>query len=157
MHSLFAELNTWLLKKYRHSTKTFKQAEKTEKRLRRKRVMIRQGQRTAGSNPTHGCRSLATAWSHPFPGCVEPYLEISTLRNKCLRACSVMSDSSRLHGLQPTRLLCPWDFPAKNTGVGCHFLTRASSQPRDQTHMSCTGRQILDHWATREAHLRVLL
>ena len=25
-------------------------------------------------------------------------------------------------GSQPTRLLCPWDFPGKNTGVGCHFL-----------------------------------
>ena len=22
----------------------------------------------------------------------------------------------------PCRLLCPWDFPSKNTGVGCHFL-----------------------------------
>ena len=35
---------------------------------------------------------------------------------------SVMSDSSRLHGLQPTRLLCLWDFPGKSTGVGCHCL-----------------------------------
>ena len=26
------------------------------------------------------------------------------------------------HGLQPARLLCPWDFPGKNTGVGYHFL-----------------------------------
>ena len=26
------------------------------------------------------------------------------------------------YGLKPTRLLCPWDFPGKNTGVGCHFL-----------------------------------
>ena len=26
------------------------------------------------------------------------------------------------HGLQSTRLLCLWDFPGKNTGVGCHFL-----------------------------------
>ena len=26
------------------------------------------------------------------------------------------------HGLQPTRLLCPWDSPGKNNGVGCHFL-----------------------------------
>ena len=26
------------------------------------------------------------------------------------------------HGLQPTRLLCPWYSPGKNTGVGCHFL-----------------------------------
>ena len=22
----------------------------------------------------------------------------------------------------PTRLLCPWNFPSKNTGVGCHVL-----------------------------------
>ena len=35
---------------------------------------------------------------------------------------SVMSDSLRPHGLQPTRLLRPWDSPGKNTGVGCHFL-----------------------------------
>ena len=35
-----------------------------------------------------------------------------------------MSDSSRPHGLQPTRLLCPWDFPSKSTGVGCHCLLR---------------------------------
>ena len=28
----------------------------------------------------------------------------------------------QLFGLQPTRLLCPWDSPGKNTGVGCHFL-----------------------------------
>ena len=28
----------------------------------------------------------------------------------------------RLHRQQPTRLPCPWDFPGKNTGVGCHFL-----------------------------------
>ena len=26
------------------------------------------------------------------------------------------------HGLYPTRLLCPWDFPSKNTGMDCHFL-----------------------------------
>ena len=25
-------------------------------------------------------------------------------------------------GLSPARLLCPWDFPGKNTGVGCHSL-----------------------------------
>ena len=24
-------------------------------------------------------------------------------------------------GLQPTRLLRPWDFPGKSTGVGCHY------------------------------------
>ena len=35
---------------------------------------------------------------------------------------SVMSNSSRPHGLQPTRLLRPWDFPGKSTGVGYHCL-----------------------------------
>ena len=35
---------------------------------------------------------------------------------------SVMSDPQRPHGLQPTRLLHPWGFPGKSTGVGCHCL-----------------------------------
>ena len=33
-----------------------------------------------------------------------------------------MSDSVRPHRQQPTRLCRPWDFPGKNTGVGCHCL-----------------------------------
>ena len=37
---------------------------------------------------------------------------------------SVVSDSSRPHGLQPTRLLRLWDFPGKSTGVGCHCLVQ---------------------------------
>ena len=35
---------------------------------------------------------------------------------------SVVPDSLRPHGLKPTRLLCPWDFPGKSTRVACHFL-----------------------------------
>ena len=42
-------------------------------------------------------------------------------------SCSVVSDSSQPHGLQPTRLLRPWDFPGKSTGVGCHCLLRNSA------------------------------
>ena len=33
-----------------------------------------------------------------------------------------MSNSLQPHGLQPTRLLCPWDSPGKSAGVGCHSL-----------------------------------
>ena len=33
-----------------------------------------------------------------------------------------MSNSFVTYGPQPARLLCPWDFTGKNTGVGCHFL-----------------------------------
>ena len=32
------------------------------------------------------------------------------------------SDTSQPFGLQPARLLCQWDYPGKNTGVGCHFF-----------------------------------
>ena len=39
----------------------------------------------------------------------------------------VISDSYWPHGLQPTRLLCPWDFPGKSTGVGCHCLLQELS------------------------------
>ena len=35
---------------------------------------------------------------------------------------SVVLDSLQPHGLQPTRLPCPRDFPDKDTGVICHFL-----------------------------------
>ena len=43
------------------------------------------------------------------------------------------------HGLWPTRLLCPWNSLGKNTGESSHFLLRRSSQPRDQTRVSCCG------------------
>ena len=35
---------------------------------------------------------------------------------------SVVSDSLWPRELWPVKFLCPWDFPSKNTGVGCHFL-----------------------------------
>ena len=35
---------------------------------------------------------------------------------------SVVSDSLQPHGLQPSRLLRPWNFPGKSIGEGCHCL-----------------------------------
>ena len=59
-----------------------------------------------------------------------------------------MSDSVQPHGLQPTRLLHPWDSPGNNTGVGCHFLLQcmkvesesevAQSCPTLSDPMDCT-------------------
>ena len=42
----------------------------------------------------------------------------------CVHATSLQSSPTLLHpcGLQATRLLCPWDSPGKNPGVGCHAL-----------------------------------
>ena len=37
---------------------------------------------------------------------------------KSLQSCPIL----RFYGLQPARLLCSWDSPGKNTGVGCHVL-----------------------------------
>ena len=59
-------------------------------------------------------------------------------------------------GLQPARLLCPWDSPGKNTAVNCYFLlqgiflTQGPSWPRDWTHVSSIGRWVLYPWATEE-------
>ena len=36
--------------------------------------------------------------------------------------CSLVSDSLRPQGLQPARLLCPWDFSGKMTRVDCHYF-----------------------------------
>ena len=49
-------------------------------------------------------------------------------------SCSVVSDPQQPHGLQPTRLLRPWDFPGKSTGVGCHHLlcSLLLPQPKDE-------------------------
>ena len=40
----------------------------------------------------------------------------------CCSVASVVSDSLWPYGLYPARLLCPWNSPGKNTGVGCHAL-----------------------------------
>ena len=46
---------------------------------------------------------------------------MKTLEGLCVSH-SIASDSLWPHGLQSTRLLCLWNSPGKNTGVGCHFL-----------------------------------
>ena len=57
---------------------------------------------------------------------MEPVLGLSYCPLGCSSiSCSVMSTSLKPHGLQSTRLLCPWASPSKNTGVGCHFLLQA--------------------------------
>ena len=67
--------------------------------------------------------ALSTVHTHVLDFCVmfttPPWA--STVKRKWEWSRSVMSNSLRPHRL-PTRLLHPWDFPGKNTGVGCHFL-----------------------------------
>ena len=53
----------------------------------------------------------------PFPQIVKPYARVCA----CM-LCRFSHVSLQRYGLQPTRLLCPWDSPGKNTAVGCHAL-----------------------------------
>ena len=62
-----------------------------------------------------------------------------------------MSDSLWPHRLQPSRLLWPWDFLGKNTGVGCHFLLQGIFLTQGLNLRLLLGRQILYRWATKEA------
>ena len=56
----------------------------------------------------------------------------------CCLVASVVSNSLRPHGLQPTRLLCPWDSPDKNTGVGCHsHLQQIFPTQGSNPHLLC--------------------
>ena len=49
-----------------------------------------------------------------------------------------MSDCVRPHRQQATRLLCPWDSPGKNTGVGCHFLLQCTKvKSESEVAQSC--------------------
>ena len=63
----------------------------------------------------------------------------------CLTLCDPMECSppdSSVHGTSQARIL-KW--------IAISYC-RGSSWPKNWTHVSCTGRWILYHWATREAH-----
>ena len=60
------------------------------------------------------------------------------------------------HGLQPTRLLCPWDYPSKNTGMSCQFplpkdLPDPGIEPESPVSSALAGTSFTT-WATWEAH-----
>ena len=76
----------------------------------------------AAAKSLHSCPTLGFSrqehWSElPFPSPTQESEKWKWSR-------SVVSDPQWPHGLQPTRLLRPWDFPGKSTGVGCHCLLR---------------------------------
>ena len=67
---------------------------------------------------------------------------------------SVVSDSLQPHGLQPTRLLCPWNSQAQILEWVASPFSRGSSQPRDQTWSPSFAGRFLTIWATRDAFER---
>ena len=67
--------------------------------------------------------------------------------------CSVMSNSLRPHGPQTARLLCPWDFPGKNTGVGSHSLLQGIFPTQGSSPGLLHYRQILYHLSHQRSPL----
>ena len=83
---------------------------------------------TAAAKLLQSCPTLCDPLDSSPPGSPVPgILQARTLEwvtisfsNAWKWSHSVVSDSSWPHGPQPIRLLHPWDFPGKSTGVGCH-------------------------------------
>ena len=68
---------------------------------------------------------------------------------------SVMSDSLRPWALQPSMLLCPWNFPGKNTRISCHFLLQGIFPTQGSNPCLLHWRQILYDCAAWEAWFHV--
>ena len=70
-----------------------------------------------------------------------------------------MSDSLRCYGMYPTRPLCPWDSPSKDTGVGCHALLQGIflTQGSNPCHL-CLLHWVLYHqcYLGRLSHVHVI-
>ena len=93
---------------------------------------------------------LATIWLDLEVNMQRQILYNFIMQHACSVA-SVVSDFLLPHGLQPTRLLCPWDSPGQNTGMGCHFLLQGifPTQGLNPDLLHC--KQILyclSHWGS---------
>ena len=78
------------------------------------------------SSITINIRTLSSPQRKPYTRYQSLPISSQTSPSVCVCVCevshSVVSDSLGSHGLQPTRLLCPWNSPGKNTGEGSHAL-----------------------------------
>ena len=89
------------------------------------------------SNKSEAWKSAAALWTRPAIAtfnlqayspitCETPkpiaYEHLIVTKTTCVLSCSAVSDFLLAHGLYPARLLCPWHFSGKNTGVGCQLL-----------------------------------
>ena len=94
------------------------------------------GQRRAEGRGLRGTKSVNTLildlqppahWEMNFCCLCHPFWGICYgSSSKLIPPCSCLvaqlwSILSQPYGLQPTRPLCPWDFPGRKTGVGCNF------------------------------------
>ena len=77
----------------------------------------------------------------------------------CCCCCCLVTESCltllQLRGLKPARLLCPLDFPGKNTGLDCHFLLQGLFLTQGSNPLLLNWQADIYHRASREACLLV--
>ena len=66
---------------------------------------------------------------------------------KSLQSCPTLCNPM---GCKPSKLLCPWDSPAKNTRVGCHALLQGIS-PTQGSDASFVSPALADRFFTTSA------
>ena len=110
-----------------------------------------------GNTRTHyswSTKELQMFWGFSYPILLSfPY----PLRDCCClvpKSCLILLWP---HGLQPTGLLCLWDFPGRNTGVGCHFLLQGIFLTQASSLCLLHCRWIPYYCATGEALLSELI
>ena len=79
-----------------------------------------------------------------------PLNPISGLNCPVREGGSVVSDSLGPHGPWPSRLLCPWDSPGQNTGVGSRPLLQGTFPSQGWTPGLLRWGGFFSVWATRE-------
>ena len=116
-----------------------------------------QGPAATGDSRKNPCQApVLASGSFLAGGNVTPAF---TGSSPCVHVCVQARSVARLgptllrpHGLQPIRLLCPWNSPGKNAGVGCHFLPQGIL-PTQGSNPSPLG---LLHWRADSLPLRYL-
>ena len=97
--------------------------------------------------------STLSMWQNLLAVSVNNFWDGVGLRMLLLCSLSVVSDSLQPQGLQQARLLCPWDFPGKNTGGSCHFLLQGIFLIQGSNPGLLRGRPVAYHWDTREGQV----
>ena len=96
----------------------------------------------------HLCPTLCNSTDCSLPG----FSVHGILQARILASAGEVAQSCptvRFHGLKPTRLLHPWNFPGKSSGVGCHFLLQENFPTQGLNPGLLHCRQMLYHLSTR--------
>ena len=85
--------------------------------------------------------------SHSLKQCLHSATESETVSR------SVVSSSLQPHGLKPNMLLCPWNFPGQNTGVGSHSLLQGIFPMQESNLVSHIEHRFFTIWVSEKPRI----